>query len=179
MTPPPIPLLYTGSPALLTPAQALVADQGLSSSNRSRFSFILFSFHDSLLSFPPHNFSSPFCVREPILPKRSRDLAAKIVWDSRAPLWCRFHSVLTSQALETIDHLPVAFVFARAIRPPVLTAWGREDWAPLGTDGLPASLVRFVVPGERRDLHTISVRKYGSIEMISSLTMHLRPLLLS
>jgi hypothetical protein len=81
---------------------------------------------------------------------REHDLAATVIWQSRAPLWCKFFAWLamknrcwTSERLarrglphqaacplcdqeqETIDHILVSCVFARSVWHSILDAWGR------------------------------------------------------
>lgn len=86
---------------------------------------------------------------------RQHDLAATMIWDCRAPLRCKFFTLLAlrhrcwmsnrlarrglpyqytcplcNQMPECIDHLPVSCVFARSVCHPVLIAWGKVEWTP-------------------------------------------------
>lgn len=81
--------------------------------------------------------------------------AAKFIWKSNAPKWCKFFAWLAlrnrcwtsdrlarrglphqatcplcDQGTESMEHILIQCVVARETWVAVLTAWGRQDWAP-------------------------------------------------
>lgn len=112
---------------------------------------------------------------------REHDLAATLIWQSRATLRCKFfawlamknmcwtsdrlarrglpHQVvcpLCDQEHETINHILVSGVFTRSVWDSIMEAWGKVDWTPSPNDTLLPWSAPLMPPAHgQKDLHTL------------------------